>query len=103
MLLSFPEYLGIDALSEHPMRRFFGYANFLLSLPVLFYSAREFFVSAFTAIRHRTLNMDIPIVLGMIIMFVRSSYDIFQQQGAGYMDTLASLTLLMLIRSSISK
>ena len=97
MLLSFPEYLGINVLTEHPMRRFFGYANFLLSLPVLFYAAREFFVSAYTAIRHRTLNMDIPIVLGMIAMFIRSSYDIFLQQGPGYMDTLASLTLLMLI------
>lgn len=97
MLLSFPEYLGIDALSEHPMRRFFGYANFLLSLPVLFYSAREFFVSAYTALRQRSLNMDIPIVLGMIAMFVRSTLDIFMQQGPGYMDTLASLTLLMLI------
>jgi Cu+-exporting ATPase len=97
MLLSFPEYLGLNALSEHPMHRFFGYANFLLALPVLFYSAREFFVSAYTALRQRSLNMDIPIVLGMVVMFLRSSYDIFMQQGAGYMDTLASLTLLMLV------
>ena len=97
MLLSFPEYLGLNALSEHPMHRFFGYANFLLSLPVLFYSASDFFISAYAALRQRSLNMDIPIVLGMIVMFVRSSFDIFMQQGAGYMDTLASLTLLMLI------
>ena len=97
MLLSFPEYLGFKAISDSSMHRFLGYANFLLALPVLFYSAREFFVSAFAALRQRSLNMDIPIVLGMIAMFLRSSYDIFFQQGAGYMDTLASLTLLMLI------
>lgn len=97
MLLSFPEYLGFKDLSDHPMHRFFGYANFLLALPVLFYSAREFFVSAYTALRQRSLNMDIPIVLGMIAMFIRSSFDIFMEQGAGYMDTLASLTLLMLV------
>ncbi len=97
MLLSFPEYLGIDALSETPLRHFFGYLNFLLSLPVIFYSASEFFRSAYAALRQRTVNMDIPIVLGMIVMFLRSSYDIFMLQGAGYMDTLASLTLLMLI------
>ena len=41
--------------------------------------------------------MDIPIVLGMIAMFLRSSYEIFMHLGGGYMDTLASLTLLMLI------
>ena len=97
MLLSFPEYLGFKDLSDHPLHRFFGYANFLLSLPVLFFSAREFFLSAYTALRQRSLNMDIPIVLGMIVMFLRSSFDIFMEQGAGYMDTLASLTLLMLV------
>lgn len=97
MLLSFPEYLGISALSENPMRKFFGYANFALSLPVLLYSAGLFFRSAWTAIRERTTNMDIPIVLGMLVMFFRSAYEIFVMHGAGYMDTLASLTLLMLI------
>lgn len=97
MLLSFPEYLGFNGLTDHPMHKFFGYANFILALPVLFYSAREFFVSAFSALSQRSLNMDIPIVLGMTVMFIRSSVDIFLQQGAGYMDTLASLTLLMLI------
>ncbi|MBS1684371.1 MAG: heavy metal translocating P-type ATPase metal-binding domain-containing protein [Bacteroidetes bacterium] len=97
MLLSFPEYLGIDALSETPLRHFFGYLNFLLALPVILYSAREFFQSAYGALRQRSTNMDIPIALGMIVMFLRSSYDIFMLQGAGYMDTLASLTLLMLI------
>jgi Cu+-exporting ATPase len=97
MLLSFPEYLGFSALTDPSMHRFLGYANFLLALPVLFYSAREFFISAISALRQRSLNMDIPIVLGMLAMFIRSSVDIFLQQGAGYMDTLASLTLLMLI------
>lgn len=97
MLLSFPEYLGFTALSDNSMYKFFGYANFLLSLPVLLYSAREFFVSAFMALSQRSLNMDIPIVLGMLAMFIRSSIDIFFEQRAGYMDTLASLTLLMLI------
>lgn len=97
MLLSFPEYLGLDAITESPMRSFFGYLNFLLALPVLLYCAREFFVSAYTALRQRTLNMDVPIVLGIIAMFGRSSYEIFSHTGAGYFDTLASLILLMLI------
>ncbi|MBK8657904.1 MAG: HAD-IC family P-type ATPase [Bacteroidetes bacterium] len=97
MLLSFPEYLGLDALAESPFRKFFGYINFLLALPVLFYCAREFFTSAWTAIKQRTLNMDVPIVLGILAMFIRSSYEVFSQTGAGYFDTLGSLILLMLI------
>jgi Cu+-exporting ATPase len=97
MLLSFPEYLGISALSETPMRKFFGYLNFLIAIPVLFYCAEEFFRSAWSAIKQRSLNMDIPIVLGILAMFFRSVYEIFSQGGAGYFDTLTSLVLLMLI------
>lgn len=97
MLLSFPEYLGIDELAESEYRQFFGYLNFLLALPVMFYSASGFFNSAYQGLRQGVLNMDFPIVLGIIAMFVRSSYEIFSGTGAGYMDTLASLVFLMLV------
>ncbi|HLP20071.1 MAG TPA: heavy metal translocating P-type ATPase metal-binding domain-containing protein [Chitinophagales bacterium] len=97
MLLSFPEYLGLNALTESVFRNFFGYLNFALALPVLFYCAFEFFSSAYHALRQRTLNMDVPIVLGITAMFIRSTYEVFSHTGAGYFDTLASLILLMLI------
>lgn len=97
MLLSFPEYFGVDALTESPYRRFFGYLNFILALPVMFYSAAEFFNSAWNGVKMRTLNMDFPIALGILIMFVRSTYEIFSGTGGGYMDTLASLVFLMLV------
>ncbi|MFN7013509.1 MAG: heavy metal translocating P-type ATPase, partial [Bacteroidia bacterium] len=97
MLLSFPEYLGIDELAESEYRKFFGYLNFVLALPVMFYSASGFFNSAYQGIRQGVLNMDFPIVLGIVAMFARSSYEIFSGTGAGYMDTLASLVFLMLV------
>jgi P-type Cu+ transporter len=97
MLLSFPEYLGIDELAESEYRQFFGYLNFVLALPVMFYSASGFFNSAYQGLRQGVLNMDFPIVLGIIAMFARSSYEIFSETGAGYMDTLASLVFLMLV------
>lgn len=97
MLLSFPEYLGIDFLQEATMRKFFGYINLLLGLPLLFYSASPFFSSAYHALKQKTLNMDVPIVLGMIVMYLRSLYDVFIAHGGGYIDTLASLTFLMLV------
>ncbi len=97
MLLSFPEYLGIDALTESPLRKFFGYLNFALALPVLLYCAEEFFVSAWSALKQKAMNMDFPIVLGILAMFIRSSYEIFSQSGGGYFDTMASLVMLMLI------
>ncbi|MCS6820110.1 MAG: heavy metal translocating P-type ATPase metal-binding domain-containing protein, partial [Chitinophagales bacterium] len=97
MLLTFPEYLGIHISNDYSLRKFFGYTNFLLSIPVVIYSAQEFFISAWNALRRFSLNMDVPIVLGIIAMFIRSSYEVFSHTGGGYVDTLASLVLLMLI------
>ncbi len=84
-------------LTETPLRKFFGYLNFILALPVLFFCSEEFFTSAWGALKQKSLNMDFPIVLGIIAMFVRSSYEIFSHAGGGYFDTMASLVMLMLI------
>ena len=97
MLFTFPEYLGIGLGSESPLRLLFNYLNFLLSLPLMFYCAQEFFISAWNALKRGSLNMDTPIALGIVAMFARSSYEVFSHTGSGYFDTLASLILLMLI------
>ncbi|WP_407655355.1 heavy metal translocating P-type ATPase [Aureispira anguillae] len=43
------------------------------------------------------LGIDIPIVLGIIALFGRSTYEIFTQTGAGYMDSFAGLIFFLLI------
>jgi Cu+-exporting ATPase len=41
--------------------------------------------------------MDVPITLGIVALFVRSSFEIFSQSGAGFMDSLAALVFFLLI------
>ncbi|WP_338768581.1 heavy metal translocating P-type ATPase metal-binding domain-containing protein [Bernardetia sp. ABR2-2B] len=96
MLLSFPEYLGLP-IAEDEFPRFFGYLNILLSLPVLFFSGANYFKDAFYALRHKTLNFDVPIALGISALFGRSVYEILSHTGAGYSDSLAALIFLLLI------
>lgn len=97
MLLSFPEYFGIEIAAERVYRRMFSWLNLALSLPVMFYSAAPFFRSAWNSVKERSVNMDVPIVLGIIVMFVRSSWEIIAGSGPGFMDTLTSLVFLMLV------
>lgn len=96
MLLSFPEYLGLSS-SESVYFQLFGYLNIALSLPVLLYSGRPYWMSAWQAVKHGTVNMDVPITLGMLALFFRSSYEILSHTGAGYMDSLAGLVFFLLI------
>lgn len=93
MLLSFPEYLG---LNQNNFQHWFGYINVLLSIPVITYCARDYMVSAWYSIRQGKLNMDVPIALGIIALFSRSLFEIFSNSGAGYLDSLAGLIFFLL-------
>ncbi len=97
MLLSFPDYLTGAGSVNATYRSFFGYINFLLAIPVLLYSARDYLRSAWVAVKHKQINMDVPIALGILALFSRSSYEIFAEGGGGYMDSLAALIFFLLI------
>lgn len=96
MLLSFPEYLGIDDLDVN-IHRFIGYLNILLALPVFLYCSSDYFKSAWKGIRQKFINLDVPIAIGIITLFFRSVYEILSSTGAGYMDSLAGLLFFLLI------
>jgi P-type Cu+ transporter len=96
MLFSFPEYLSIS-ITEIFYRNLFGYLNFLLSLPVLLYSSSYFFRSAYSSLKKRIININLPLSIGIAVLFSRSCYEIFTSTGAGYFDSMAGLVFLLLI------
>lgn len=96
MLMSFPDYFGIDA-QEQTLQQLFRSANLLLSLPVFFYSATEFFHSAWSGIRSRFLNIDAPIALAIIVTFLRSVYEVMTLSGGGYFDSMSGIVFFMLL------
>jgi len=96
MLLSFPEYFNVDDYWMQEYRDFFRYFNVVLALPVFLYSATPYYISAYHSIRTKSYNIDIPMALGIIVMFVRSMVDIFIQDGAGFLDSMCGLVFFML-------
>lgn len=97
MLLSFPDYFSTNSYMEENLRVLFQYLCLGLALPVLFYSATEFYVSAWGGIKNRYLNIDIPVVLAVWITFARSLYEMFWQHGPGYFDSMSGIIFFMLI------
>jgi Cu+-exporting ATPase len=97
MLLSLPEYVPGSEYLESNFKSFFGMMNFILVLPVLFYSGNDYIISAFKGLKHKFINIDVPISLGIITLFVQSSFQIFTSTGSGYMDSLAGLIFFLLI------
>ncbi|MFK8299844.1 heavy metal translocating P-type ATPase [Capnocytophaga canimorsus] len=97
MLLSFPEYFESDEYWLEQYKYFFRGLMFLLSLPVVFYAANSYFISAYKGLRSKFLNIDVPIALGIVALFVRSTYDIVTDSGPGFFDSLTGLLFFLLL------
>ncbi len=97
MLLSFPDYLPGGEAIDKLMAGTFGIVSFILALPVITFCSSDFFLSAFKSLRKKIINIDLPLSIGIISLFLESSYQIFSGSGTGYMDSLAGLLFFMLI------
>lgn len=97
MLLSFPEYLGFDMDSDIGFKAFFSYLSILLALPVIFYAATDYLTSAWKGLTHGFINIDVPIAIGILVLFARSTYEIMYDTGPGYLDSLSGLIFFLLI------
>ena len=97
MMYSFPEYLPGGDLLEQKFKHIFGWLSFILILPVVFYSASDYYLSAFKSLKHKVISIDLPITLGIFALFIYSSYVVFSGKGIGYMDSLAGLLFFLLI------
>lgn len=97
MLLSFPEYLAPIGSLEHSFKQFFGLLNLVLGAPVLIYSAGDYFKSAWSGIKQKSINIDFPIVLGLVVLFIRSSFEILTNTGVGFIDSMTGLIFFLLL------
>lgn len=97
MLLSFPEYFGVEDIWMEKYRPFFRWLIFALALPTFLYSASVYHKAAYHSLKAKTFDINIPMSLGLIVMFVRSTIDIIFGYGQGFFDTLASLVFFMLL------
>lgn len=97
MIYHFPQYLpGADELGSN-FRTLFGWLSFLLSIPVLLYCASDYFLSAYKSLRKRIISIDLPIALGLITLFLQSSFEVLSEGGIGYFDSLTGLVFFLLI------
>jgi len=97
MLFSFPEYLGMDTQSKEDFASVFQWLNVSLSLPVMFFAAQPFFIQAWKGLKHRNLNIDFPLALGISALFIRSIFEVVFHWGPGFFDSLSALVFFLLI------
>lgn len=97
MFLSFPEYFEVKEFWLDQYKPFFRWLMFAFSLPVVFYSSQDYYISAYKGLRAKVLNIDVPIALGIIVLFLRSTWDIVFDLGSGFFDSLTGLLFFLLL------
>ncbi len=97
MFLSFPEYFQEQEFWLDKYKNLFRWLMFAFSLPVVLYSASDYFISAYKGLRSRMLNIDVPIALGIAVLFIRSTLEIIFDWGTGFFDSLTGLVFFLLL------
>jgi len=104
MFLSFPDYFDLSSSSAsggefwlNKYEHVFRWLMFAFSLPVVFYAGRDYFISAYKGLRSKLLNIDVPIALGILVLFLRSTIEIIFDWGSGFFDSLTGLVFFLLL------
>jgi len=97
MFLSFPEYFELNEFWLNQYKPFFRQIMLVFSLPVVLYAAQDYFILAYKGLKYKILNIDVPIALGILVLFFRSVYDITMYSGQGFLDSLCGLVFFLLL------
>ncbi|MEW5837948.1 MAG: heavy metal translocating P-type ATPase [Pseudomonadota bacterium] len=96
MMLAIALYSGDFHGMDENLRDYLRWASLLLTLPVMFYSASGFFISAWRDLKIRRLGMDLPISLTLGLSFIASVWATVMQTGEVYFDTVTMFVFLLL-------
>ena len=77
-------------------RDFLRWVSLFVSTPVFFYAGIPFFTSAWSAIRARQVNMDVPVSIALVVTFFASLYATITGQGETYYDSVSMFIFFLL-------
>ena len=97
MMYAFPAYIdGGEGTLSPDAAQLMRWVSLVLTLPVVLFSCRPFFSSAWNELRHRRLGLDTPIALGIGGAFLASAWATFTARGEVYFDSICMLAFLLL-------
>ena len=97
MMLSIPVWSGNVGDMIPEQRDFFHWLSALIALPAVAYAGQPFFRSAFRALRAGTVNMDVPISIGVTLALAMSVVETVNHAEHAYFDAAIMLLTFLLV------
>ncbi len=96
MMLAVALYAGEAEGMDAGLRQFLRWVSLLLTVPVIVYSARPFFASAWRDLKRRRPGMDVPVTLAISGAFLASAWHTVTGRGEIYFDSVTMFTFFLL-------
>ncbi len=100
MMYQAPLYIADAGTLAPDLRALLLWAAWLLSVPVVLFSAAPMFREAWEGLRHRRIGMDLPVSIGIVLTFVVSTGAAFAPGGVfgaePYFDSLTMFVAFLL-------
>jgi len=96
MMLAVALYAGEYEGMREGLRNFLRWVSLLLTVPVVLYSAKSFFTSAWRELRRRQPGMNVPVSLAIGAAFLASAWATVSGSGEIYFDSVTMFTFFLL-------
>lgn len=98
MVISFCIWVGnADGSMPDYTRAFFHIVNYVVTIPALIYSSKPFFIKTWAGFRNKSMDMNFPIAIAVVMMIIISVQETFLGGKYSYFDSALSLVFALLI------
>lgn len=101
MLFSLAGYMGLESGSS--LRVQMAWLSLIMCLPVVLYSAQDYWTTAWNGLKARRLTIEVPIVMGLLALFGQSLHEVLTGRGEGYADSLTGLVFFLLLGKAFQR
>lgn len=96
MMLAVALYAGDYSGMDPGLETFMRWVSLFIATPVVFYSARSFFSSAWRDLKVHQLGMDVPVSIAIGLAYAASCWATVTRSGEVYFDSVTMFTFFLL-------
>ncbi len=97
MMFAVAMYAGDMQGMDPTIRTYLRIVSMLVATPVMLYGGWPFFIGAYHALRVRSITMDVPVALGLMLAYGASVFNTWRHAGEVYFDSVTMFIFFLTV------